>query len=76
MVTEKAFIPSTILLGNAVKFTEIGSINVRIELAHHDDLDRVSWFNVEDSGIGIALVKPQPPANFLSRNCHQMCSPV
>ncbi len=44
------------LLGNAVKFTESGSITIRVELkeaAQHDRKDNVLWVSVTDTGIGI-----------------------
>ncbi len=44
----------TNLVGNAVKFTERGSIEVSVELAGHVDGDVVLRFEVADHGIGIA----------------------
>jgi CheY-like chemotaxis protein len=44
----------TNLVGNAVKFTERGSIDVSVELAGHVDGDVVLRFEVADHGIGIA----------------------
>ena len=44
------------LLGNAMKFTEEGSVDVRVQLAQtQEDEDRLTVrFEVEDTGIGIA----------------------
>jgi CheY-like chemotaxis protein len=42
------------LVGNAVKFTGQGSIDVRVELAGHVDDEVVLRFEVADEGIGIA----------------------
>jgi PAS domain S-box-containing protein len=40
-------------LGNAIKFTERGSVTVRTKLLALDDLTAVIHFEVEDTGIGI-----------------------
>lgn len=45
------------LIGNAVKFTESGFVNVSLKLTHSDNTDekrKIVKFAVEDSGIGIA----------------------
>ncbi len=41
------------LVGNAIKFTQQGHVNVRVSLEHQDDTPLIS-FAVEDTGIGIA----------------------
>ncbi len=42
------------LLNNAVKFTENGSVALRVSLAHHDDSSAQISFSVRDTGIGIS----------------------
>jgi CheY-like chemotaxis protein/nitrogen-specific signal transduction histidine kinase/HPt (histidine-containing phosphotransfer) domain-containing protein len=42
------------LLGNAVKFTEQGTILLRVSLMEHGEDDHVLKFEVQDSGVGIA----------------------
>lgn len=42
------------LVGNAVKFTERGSVTMRVELLHHGSDEDVVRFTVQDTGIGIA----------------------
>ena len=42
------------LVGNAVKFTEHGSVTVRAELLRHGSEEDVVRFTVQDTGIGIA----------------------
>jgi PAS domain S-box-containing protein len=42
------------LVGNAIKFTDAGEINVRVRLQVHDDVHCVLHFSVHDTGIGIA----------------------
>jgi len=45
------------LIGNAIKFTEIGEIDIHVSLAAHNDADYVVEFAVSDTGIGIAPEK-------------------
>jgi two-component system, chemotaxis family, CheB/CheR fusion protein len=45
------------LLGNAVKFTNVGSITVGVKLAHQDTEKATVEFAVTDTGIGIAADK-------------------
>jgi len=42
------------LIGNAVKFTEQGSVVLKCEIAHHTDKNIVLNFHVIDTGIGIS----------------------
>ncbi|WP_129673883.1 response regulator [Candidatus Chloroploca sp. Khr17] len=42
------------LVGNAIKFTETGEVNVRAELAEHHDDQVLLRFTVQDTGIGMA----------------------
>jgi hypothetical protein len=42
------------LAGNALKFTDSGTIAVRVELAADNDADALLRFTVQDTGIGIA----------------------
>jgi CheY-like chemotaxis protein/nitrogen-specific signal transduction histidine kinase/HPt (histidine-containing phosphotransfer) domain-containing protein len=42
------------LLGNAVKFTEQGTILLRVSLVEQGECDHVLKFEVQDSGVGIA----------------------
>jgi signal transduction histidine kinase/CheY-like chemotaxis protein/HPt (histidine-containing phosphotransfer) domain-containing protein len=42
------------ILGNAIKFTAVGSIESKIELFKNDDHEQLVQFICEDSGIGIA----------------------
>ena len=42
------------LVSNAVKFTNLGSITVGVQLIHEDDLNVSIQFTVTDTGIGIA----------------------
>jgi two-component system sensor histidine kinase RpfC len=48
------------LLGNAIKFTERGSVSLRVGLAGEDETAALLRFEVQDTGIGI-------PANALGR---------
>ena len=41
------------LIGNAVKFTEQGSIVVRAGVKQDDAAETIAWFSVSDTGIGI-----------------------
>ena len=45
------------LVGNAIKFTERGEVEVRVRLDHEGDADVVLQFQVRDTGIGIAPEK-------------------
>lgn len=47
------------LVGNAIKFTERGEVNVRVRLQVHDDAHCVLHFSVRDTGIGIAPDRQQ-----------------
>ncbi|CAD7816294.1 Signal transduction histidine-protein kinase BarA [Chryseobacterium aquaeductus] len=47
------------LLGNAVKFTEKGEIELKVEKVHIDDENITLRFSVRDTGIGIAKEKQQ-----------------
>jgi PAS domain S-box-containing protein len=42
------------ILGNAIKFTEVGSIESKIELFKNEEHEQLVQFICEDSGIGIA----------------------
>ncbi|MGC9526058.1 MAG: PAS domain S-box protein [Limnospira sp.] len=42
------------LLGNAIKFTEIGGVSLRVKLGHSDSSKLQLWFEVEDTGPGIS----------------------
>jgi PAS domain S-box-containing protein len=43
------------LASNAIKFTEAGSITVRIQRLEETDMDCILRFDVEDTGLGIAI---------------------
>ena len=45
------------LIGNAIKFTEVGEVAVRVDSESADDGDVLLHFSVTDSGIGIPLEK-------------------
>lgn len=47
------------LLGNAVKFTEKGEIELKVEKVHLDEKNITLRFSVRDTGIGIAKEKQQ-----------------
>lgn len=47
------------LIGNAVKFTEIGSISLSIHLVEEQDHDVLLRFEVQDTGIGITAADSQ-----------------
>lgn len=42
------------LVGNSIKFTNKGHINLTIELIHNSDLSQQILFEIEDSGIGMS----------------------
>ena len=42
------------LVGNAIKFTELGSVTVRVGLVHEPGGERLLHFAVQDTGIGIS----------------------
>jgi PAS domain S-box-containing protein len=42
------------LLGNAIKFTDEGSVTLRIEVLYQSQTDAELWFQVIDTGVGIA----------------------
>lgn len=45
------------LIGNAVKFTEVGEIALHVEFMHEQEGDLLLRFSVRDTGIGIAADK-------------------
>lgn len=47
----------TNLIGNAIKFTEEGEVNVTVALQHESDQEIDCMFSVRDSGIGISQEK-------------------
>ncbi|MCX6051810.1 MAG: ATP-binding protein [Campylobacterales bacterium] len=44
----------TNIVGNAIKFTEKGSINIKIELMHEDEHYKKLKFSIKDSGVGMS----------------------
>jgi PAS domain S-box-containing protein len=55
------------LLGNAVKFTETGSIHFRVHMENSEDKDITLHFMIEDTGIGI----PENKMNIIFREFTQ-----
>ncbi|MCX5876067.1 MAG: ATP-binding protein [Deltaproteobacteria bacterium] len=57
----------TNLLDNASKFTEQGSISLRVEMAEHNEEKTTLHFSVQDTGIGI----PEDKQHFIFAPFHQ-----
>ncbi len=57
----------TNLLDNAGKFTEQGSISLRVEMAEHNEEKTILHFSVQDTGIGI----PEDKQQFIFAPFHQ-----
>ncbi len=45
------------LVGNAIKFTDVGEVALKVDLAERDGEDRILHFTVSDTGIGIPAEK-------------------